>query len=197
MLKRVLALLFLFSIFANIVSAAPMNCFSNGHIGVVFINQPDGFKAESYYQCMEELEKAAKNKALFVYGNDMQRQYEMYCVENNYSPNSVPSRIQPWLMFSKLFSGEKILFIFLSNSFTYEFPTITHSHIARSVVQINAYLCDDKQVLKGFSIAKRDSHTSSGSIGPKAKNASQRGAVRKCLSALEKMLNDYISKGEK
>lgn len=165
----------------------------NSVVGVVIIGGSD-FKTPDYYDYIHDTFSQDDEQIIKMYrisaGNELQSKYLDYWIDQGFLEEQTPKK-NDLLNFVTYGQYDKVIFLMVKDPVTEKhsrqagiFGTVTQ---ARTSVQINAFLCDNTQIIKTYTAIKEDDSEWSDL-------RAKRGAFEKCIKDIAKEIKPLLKK---
>ena len=191
-MKKICLVLFIF-MFALSGMTAVESMSKSKNIGIVIIGNND-VKSEKYFQRSAAIFDVEKNPNVSVeVGESIQQKYYDYCKDKEINENEAP-KLENLLEFTAQNNFDRMLCLVIKNPEVSKSQNESYLGFGRVGLKefftismtVNAYLCDQTQILKAHSVTKQKTQDDKHSHDPEAK--AKRGAFTLCINDIGKAI---------
>ena len=160
---------------------------ANQNVGIILIGG-DSFETERHFKAAQDIFKDDKNISVLV-GDEMQKKYFNYCDENGLSKTEALS-LSDLITFTQKNNFDKILYLVMPQPTVERFYNLLGKELDRVSVQVNAYLLDDKKLLKNYSVTKKREVKDDGFDKRSPEVRANIAAFRLCIDDIKKSVSN-------
>lgn len=155
---------------------------SSKDVGVVIVGGAE-FKTSDYYKIVQSEIKPLSGSKIIV-GNSLQNLYKKYWLQRGYIGEQTPQQAD-LINFTNMSGYNKVVYLIVSDSVVDKHNSSNHREKVRVSVQLDAYPCTKNEVADVLSASEEDNSKGSDL-------RARRGAFKKCLKEIGKILNAKI-----